>query len=154
MEPTQTAPKRHRPRLALATMAVVAAAVLLTGCLSADQTTDVNLVNAARKDVRLAALNVDSAAASKAQGWSEHMAATGVLEHSGGGSKVSTTGLTNWCSLGENVGYGASIQRIHDAFMASAAHKAHILGKFDRIGTGVYKKGSTYWVTEIYLRTC
>ncbi len=90
-------------------------------------------MNAARKSARLAALNTDNAAASKAQGWAQHMAGTGVLEHTGGGSKVSSTGLSNWCSLGENVGYGPSVQRIHDAFMASAAHKAHIVGRFDRL---------------------
>lgn len=154
MEPIQTAPKRSRRRLGAATAAIAATAMLLTSCLSTDQTADINLVNAARKNARLAALSTDNAASSKAQGWSQHMATTGVLEHTGGGSKVDTSGLTRWCSVGENVGYGPSVQRIHDAFMASSVHRAHVLGKFDRIGTGVYKKGSTYWVTEIYLRTC
>jgi uncharacterized protein YkwD len=137
------------------TIATVAIAVVaLAGCLSADQTTVADQVNASRKDVRLAALNADSAAMAKAQAWSEHMATTGVLEHSGGGTKVSTTGLTKWCAVGENVGYGPSLDRIHAAFMASAPHKANILGRYDRVGTGVAKKGSTYWVTHVFLRSC
>ena len=134
--------------------AVALATIALAGCLSADQTTVTDQVNASRKDVRLAALNADSAAMSKAQAWSEHMASTGVLEHSGGGSKVSTTGLTKWCAVGENVGYGPSLDRIHAAFMASAPHKANILGRYDRVGVGVAKKGSTYWVTHVFIRSC
>lgn len=137
------------------TIAAAAVAVLaLAGCLSADQTTVSDQVNRSRKDVRLAALASDSAAMSKAQAWSESMARTGKLEHSGGGSKVSTTGLTKWCSVGENVGYGPSLDRIHAAFMASAPHKANILGRYDRVGVGVAKKGSTYWVTHVFIRSC
>ena len=29
-----------------------------------------------------------------------------------------------WCRLGENVGYGYSIEQVHNAFMASTAHRA------------------------------
>lgn len=142
-------------RTAAKTIATAVVAILaLAGCLSADQTTVTSQINGSRKDVRLAALSSDSAAMSKAQAWSEHMAGTGKLEHSGGGSKVSTTGLTNWCAVGENVGYGPSLDRIHAAFMASAAHKANILGKYDRVGVGVAKKGSTYWVTHVFIRSC
>lgn len=154
MQRTSNQPRRSATKTALASLALVALMALLTGCLSADQQSDVDLVNAARRSSRLAALSVDSYAAGKAQAWSQHMARTGVLEHTGGGTKVDITGYTHWCSLGENVGMGASVSAVHDAFMASAAHKAHILGKYDRIGTGVYKSGRTYWVTEVFLRTC
>ena len=53
---------RTRRRMARAAGSVVAIAVLLTGCLSADQSADVNLVNKARKDARLTALTSDKAA--------------------------------------------------------------------------------------------
>ena len=141
-------------RIAKTIASVAVAAVTLAGCLRADQTTVTDQINAARKDARLAALNVDQAAMDKAQAWSEHMARTGVLEHTGGGSSVDPSGLTKWCSVGENVGYGSSVAQVHDAFMASPPHKAHILGSYDRIGTGVYKSGSRYWVTEIFIRSC
>ncbi|HRW37882.1 MAG: CAP domain-containing protein [Acidimicrobiales bacterium] len=141
-------------RIAKTVAAVAIATVALAGCLSADQTTVMDQVNAARKSARLAALNTDNAAMQKAQAWSEHMVATGVLEHSGGGTKVSTTGLTNWCAVGENVGYGPSLDRIQSAFMASTHHKANILGSYDRIGTGVAKKGDVYWVTQVFIRSC
>ena len=141
-------------RIAKTIAAVGFAALALAGCLSADQGTVTDQVNASRQDARLAALNVDNAAMAKAQAWSEHMASTGVLEHSGGGTRVTTTGLTNWCAVGENVGYGPSLDRIHAAFMASPPHKANILGKYDRVGTGVAKKGDVYWVTHVFIRSC
>ena len=137
-----------------AAVAAVAAALVLAGCLTADQQTVVDQVNASRSSSRLTALKADMTAASKAQKWSQHMASTGVLEHTGGGTKLDTTGLTNWCAVGENVGKGPSLDRIHAAFMASPTHKANILGSFDRIGTGVYLKDGTYWVTQIFLRSC
>lgn len=136
--------------LALSVVSVLA----LTGCLSAEQQADVDLVNQARATANKSALSVDSAAAAKAQAWSQNMAGRNVLEHTGGGSKIDPSGLTGWCSLGENVGKGPSIAAVHDAFIASSGHRANIVGNFDRIGTGVYKQGSTYWVTEIFLRSC
>ena len=141
-------------RRAVGIVAIVATALFLTGCLSSYQTTDADLVNGARKTNRLSALSIDSKAASKAQAWSSHMASTGRLEHTGGGSKLDTTGVSGWCGYAENVGKGPSIEGIHKAFLASPAHKANILSRSHRLGTGVVKKGSTYWVTEIFLRNC
>ena len=150
----RTSTGRSPRRLARFAAVAVAAALVLTGCLSADQQADLDLMNAARKSNRLTALNSDAAAASKAQAWSQSMARTGKLEHTGGGSKLDTSGLTKWCSVGENVGKGSSVQVIHDAFMRSSEHKANILGRYDRVGVGVYKSGKTYWVTEIFIRSC
>lgn len=152
--PNRSDQTRSPRRLGTVAAAIVATALLLTGCLSADQTKDIDLVNASRKSAKLRTLTADTTASAKAQSWSVHMSRTGVLEHTGGGSKVDPSGLTNWCSVGENVGYGSSVQQVHDAFMRSAAHKAHILGNYTRIGTGVYKSGTRYWVTEIFIRSC
>jgi uncharacterized protein YkwD len=143
---------RARPaRLALATAAAV---LLLAGCLSADQQKDLDLINAARKANGRAAVAAHFDAAKKAQAWSETMARTGRLEHSGGGSKIDTSGLTGWCAIAENVGKGGSLEAVNRAFLDSSVHRANMLGRFDKVGTGVHKAGSTYWVTEIYVRTC
>ena len=153
---TTTRPALRRParrRLAVGASAL-AATLALAGCLSAGQTQDMDLVNQARKANRKATVVVDDPAMTKAQGWSDHMAGTGVLEHTGGGSKLDTRGLTNWCSVAENVGVGPSVQAVHDAFLASSVHKANMLGNYQRIGTGVTTKGSRVWMTEIYLRAC
>jgi uncharacterized protein YkwD len=147
-------PTARRSTVRRSALAAAAAVVVLAGCLSADQSTVSGQINTSRKDVRLASLSADSPAMAKAQAWSEHMAKTGVLEHTGGGSKLDTKGLSNWCAVGENVGYGPSLDRVHAGFMASPPHKANILGRYDRVGTGIAKKGSTYWVTHIFLRSC
>ena len=151
------APARPRPRtrrLAAAALTAVIGAVALTACLSDGQTKDMNLVNQARSANRVSAVTANQAAMDKAQAWSEHMVRTGVLEHTGGGTTVNPKPLTGWCSYGENVGYGSSVQAVHDAFLRSAAHKANMLGKFNVMGTGVATKGSMVYVTEIYLKTC
>lgn len=156
MERHRSAPHRRAPKRSArrAAILVASAALLFTACLSADQQRDVDLVNRARTAAKLTTLTVDQAAATKAQNWSAHMASTGVLEHTGGGTKLDPSGLTNWCSIGENVGKGPSVQAVHDAFMASSTHKANILGRYQRVGTGVVHEGDLYWVTEIFLRAC
>ena len=112
------------------------------------------LAHEARANHGKSSLSADFTAADKAQAWSQHMASTGVLEHTGGGWTIDPSGLSGWCSLGENVGAGPSISSVHQAFLASSGHRANMLGNFDRVGTGVHKQGSTYWVTEIYLKSC
>jgi uncharacterized protein YkwD len=148
---------RRRARTARSGLALAVAAVLavaLTGCLSNDQTQDVTLINQARKDNRAAAVTADTAAMTKAQAWSEHMARTGVLEHTGGGTSVNPRPLTGWCKYGENVGYGPSIAAVHQAFLNSPPHKANMIGPYNRVGTGAYWSKGYVWVTEIYLQAC
>lgn len=137
-----------------AALAIAAAALLLAGCLTPDQQQDLDLINAARKANGRAAVAAHFDAAKKAQAWSEHMARTGKLAHTGGGSSVDPTGITGWCALAENVGKGGSLEAVNRAFLDSSAHRANMLGRFDKVGTGVHKAGSTYWVTEIYVRSC
>jgi uncharacterized protein YkwD len=153
MTTTTTARPRSR-RLASVVASALAVGVLLTGCLTADQQADFDLVNAKRKANGKVALSEDTVATNKAQAWSDHMARTGVLEHTGGGLKLDPSGLGDWCAMGENVGRGASVKVIHDAFYASAPHKTTMLGNYRTLGVGVTKSGSTYWVTEIYVRYC
>ena len=145
---------RRTPRRAAVTAAILLTVASLTGCLSAQQTEDMTLINAARKDNRKASLTVDDPAMTKAQAWSQNMASRGVLEHTGGGTKIDTRGLTNWCGVAENVGYGPTVKSVHEAFLRSSSHRTNMLGNYTRVGTGVYAKGNLVWVTEIYLRGC
>ncbi len=147
--------RTRRPRrLAIASAIAIVGAITLSACLSTGQTQDQSLINSARKANRVPSVAANQAAMDKAQAWSAHMARTGVLEHTGGGTKVNPKPLTGWCSYGENVGYGANVTAVHNAFLASAPHKANMLGKFNLVGTGVAQKGRYVWVTEIYLRSC
>lgn len=150
---TAPRPKVHRKRM-LAASAAVIGALLLSSCWSANQDKDLGFINQYRAANGRAALNGDAALMERAQAWAQHMANTGVLEHSGGGGNVSTSGIANWCGVAENVGYGASTIGVHQAFVASSGHRANILGNYDRVGTGVVRVGNTVWVAEVYVRSC
>lgn len=59
--------------------------------------------------------------------------------------------VTNWSSLGENVGVGSTVSSLHEAFMNSAAHRENImLSSFRHVGVGVIKKDGRMWVTVIF----
>lgn len=156
LEPADRAPRSNRrPRRILVGVALaVVGALVLAGCYSTGQQQDVDLVNAYRRANNTPSVSTDSAAMAKAQAWSQHMAATNVMEHTGGGSKVDTRGVSGWCSYWENVGYGSSVAAVHAAFKNSSVHRRNMLSPAHRIGTGVYQKGNRVWVTEIYLRNC
>lgn len=147
-------PRRSAPKRALLAGAAVTGAFVLSACWSPNQHKDLDFINWSRGTNGLHAVRGDSAVMAKAQAWSEHMARTGRLEHSGGGGNLSTSGIPNWCGVAENVGYGASTHDVHQSFMRSGAHRANVLGNFDRVGTGVARNGNTVWVTEIYVRSC
>lgn len=62
-----------------------------------------------------------------------------------------TRRVTNWSSLGENVGVGATVDSLHTAFMSSPAHRDNILhGPFNNVGVGVKNDGGRMWVTVIF----
>lgn len=152
--PVLTRPASSTRRRTLLAVGIGLCLVVLTGCWSAAQGDDLSLINAYRRSRSAATLTGDAAAMNKAQAWSQHMASTGVLEHTGGGNKVNTSGVTGWCGYAENVGYGPSVASVHASFVASDVHRANMLSTSHRVGTGVYQRGSTVWVTEIYLRNC
>jgi uncharacterized protein YkwD len=59
--------------------------------------------------------------------------------------------VTNWNSLGENVGVGGTVASLHKAFMASPAHKANILGrKFRYVGVATKQINGFLWVTVVF----
>lgn len=146
------APRRQR-RLAAGALAVVAVLVL-SSCWSANQTKELDLVNAARKGARKTAVAGEAAAMRKAQAWAQHMSTTGVVEHTGGGSRLDTSGLPTWCAVAENVGRASSIQALHDTWMRSAVHKGNILGPYDKVGIGIVRNGDWVYGTLIFFRSC
>ena len=56
--------------------------------------------------------------------------------------------------LAENVGMASSIDALHSAWMRSSTHKTNILGNYNRIGTGVVRKGSYVYGIQIFYRAC
>ncbi|MFN8016798.1 MAG: hypothetical protein U0P45_01610 [Acidimicrobiales bacterium] len=148
MDLRSTTSTKHR---AVGLLAVAFATLLLAGCISANQQTDVDAVNSARRSARLATLKVDSAARPRPRPGPSTWPAP-ASSSTPAGARLDTSGVSGWCRYGENVGLGPNLADIHTAFMNSPPHKANILGGWHRIGTGVAKSGRTYYVTEIFLR--
>ncbi|MDH5421019.1 MAG: CAP domain-containing protein [Acidimicrobiia bacterium] len=78
------------------------------------------------------------------------MLARGDIYHSSDLTKFTT----GWQTIGENVGYGPNVEKLHKAFMASPTHRANILGDYDRVGIAaeVDSNGRIY-VTVLFMKT-
>lgn len=61
---------------------------------------------------------------------------------------------TGWQALGENVGFGPTVPKLHAAFMNSPSHRANIMGNYDRVGIAVEQtpEGILY-VTVMFMRS-
>jgi uncharacterized protein YkwD len=81
---------------------------------------------------------------------SRQMANAGQIFHTESlGAKLT---FVSWRVAGENVGAGASMRSLFDAFMRSDAHRDNILGRgYRRVGIGVYARDGFLWVTLIFV---
>ena len=145
-------PSRTRTLLGL-TLAVLLS-ITLTGCQDADTQKKEGLLlsqlQQARRQAKLAPLGEHAGLRDIARGQAERMAQTKTLGHTADlGGRVGT--VVNWTRVGENVGYGSSMEAVHQQFMASAGHRANILGSYNLVGVGVSRDGQgRYWVVEIF----
>lgn len=82
---------------------------------------------------------------------SRQMASTGQLVHST--DLASYAGSRDWNILGENIGYGPSVDVLHEAFMDSPPHRKNQLNKrFRNIGVGMaLGDDGRIWVTVLFL---
>lgn len=59
--------------------------------------------------------------------------------------------VTNWRTLGENVGYAGGVKGVHRAFLGSPAHRSNILRSGYRyMGVGVTKAGGNVWAAVVF----
>ena len=59
--------------------------------------------------------------------------------------------VSGWRKVGENVGRGPAVDRIHDAFMASASHRRNVIdAEWTEVGVGVIVRDGQLWVTEVF----
>jgi hypothetical protein len=60
---------------------------------------------------------------------------------------------SGWSALAENVGVGADVDRLHEAFMDSDGHRKNILGDYNYVGVGVVTESDLkMWVTVVFMR--
>jgi len=92
------------------------------------------LVSADRTSAGLLPLVVDASLTGIARRWSDHLLATSTLAHN---PSLGAELPSDWLAFGENVGVGHGAAALNTAFLASAPHRANILGDYNRIGVGV-----------------
>lgn len=81
---------------------------------------------------------------------SQDMAAAGRIFHTT--SLSSALRMVSWSVAGENVGAGAGLRALFDAFMHSDAHRANILEpRFRRVGIGICRSDGFIWITLIFV---
>ncbi|HET7489721.1 MAG TPA: CAP domain-containing protein [Acidimicrobiales bacterium] len=127
-----------------------AAASLPASAVTADEQSFVTKLNDLRASKGVARLAVDARLTDIARAWSTSMASTNVLAHNPSYAAQAPAG---WTKLGENVGYGYSVQSIHDALVASPGHYANMVDPaFNAVGIGVAYSGSKIWVTQSFMK--
>jgi uncharacterized protein YkwD len=82
---------------------------------------------------------------------SREMADAGRIFHSSEEQLRHALAGTDWSFAGENVGVGASLESLEDAFMASADHRANILKRpYDHAAVGVVVARDRVWITVVF----
>jgi hypothetical protein len=139
--------------VACAALALIASLIILptsnAGALDADGQDWLNKINSLRSSVGVGPLQLDGELTGLAQGWSDHMAATGTLAHT---PNMSNGVTANWTKLGENVGYGPNNDLIWGGFLGSSNHYANLTDPaFTHVGIGVAWSGGTQFVTHRFM---
>ncbi len=131
-------------------MAVVTL-LFASGCLRTSQNQVQYELNGDRSAQQLRSLGTQADAQAKAQAWAEKLARENKLYH----SNLSDGIHVRWCVLGENVGYGADVPVIEDAYMKSAGHRANILSTtWNGVGVGYARNGSRVFTVQVFIKTC
>ncbi|MEQ1787014.1 MAG: CAP domain-containing protein, partial [Acidimicrobiales bacterium] len=104
--------------------------------------------NQDRAAAGLAPLQMSGGARSVARAWSGYMAGNGMAHNPDLSGDLARAGVSGWSTIGENVGYGSSVDHVHGMFMGSGGHRANILkAAYSQVGIGVVRSGGTVWVT-------
>lgn len=134
----------------LAASAGTASPANATTILNPSERRMVYLINKARMQAHLPALQSSTALSGLARTHSALMAKHGTIFHTYNLGYV----LRNfsWSLAGENVGMGPTIDLLHQAFMRSPAHRRNNLERrFHRIGVGVVWKNGIAFITVDFL---
>lgn len=106
-------------------------------------------INAERASRNLGKLSLDPEISKAARVHTREMVRRSELYHTP--SDKLRRRVTNWIVLGENVGVGGSVSSLHDAFMASPAHRDNVLeATYQHVGIGTKKADGRLWVTVIF----
>lgn len=150
-------PPRYRlsSRLGALLLALVMSVALLPppaaqAASTADMERDFHaLVNIERAKEGLGALTVRSDIVRVARDHTDVMVSEWRLFH----NPHFSSQITGWQRVTENVGYGPSVERIHEALMNSEGHRRNILDdRVTEVGIGVRVSDGRVWVTQNFRR--
>lgn len=150
-----------RQRFQLRAGALVLTALMVLGSLAARDTPDaaataddeaafVAALNNVRIDAGLPPFTVNVELSDLSRGHAQVMADAGEIFHA---DPISAGYTGAWSKIGENVGVGANVSVLVDAFVASPGHYANIVDPaFTEIGVGVVWKESALYTTHRFLQ--
>jgi uncharacterized protein YkwD len=140
----------HRRRLVVALMvsAVLIAAAPQSAQASAapKERRFASMVNGTRAAATLSSMKLSNHLSDVARKHSKHMASKGELYHSNL-ERLLGPGIT---AVGENVGFGGSLEDLLQAFLASPPHAENILGKYQKTGVGIVRADGQIWITQVF----
>jgi uncharacterized protein YkwD len=111
----------------------------------------VALTNGDREHHHLRDLRFNARISRYAKRHSRQMAKRDSLFHSSTPALEHVLAPFHWSIGGENVGVGASLGDLEDAFMASKEHRQNILRtSFDHLAVGIVRRSDRLWVTIIF----
>ena len=112
------------------------------------------LLNQKRGSSGFAPLARDAGLDGVARDWSGVMRDQARLHHRPNlAAEVDNRVTRTWTRLGENVGVGGAVDRLHQAFLNSPPHLANVLGDYNRVGVGVVvEPDGRIWVTFNFLK--
>ncbi|MFP5326700.1 MAG: CAP domain-containing protein [Acidimicrobiia bacterium] len=144
-----------RTRTLLGLFLAVVLALTLTACQDADTQKQEQLLlsslQRSRQTSGLAPLSQHAGLRDVARRHAEEMARTKSLVHSPNLAGRVGAVVPNWQRVGENVGYGTSMEAVHKNFMASSGHRGNILGRYNIVGIGVSRdETGRYWVVQVF----
>ena len=142
---------------ALVVLGIVALVQPLAGRASASvDTTSVEQqfvakINDLRASKGLGQLTVDAQLTSIARAWSANMAKAGAISHN---PNLGTQVTESWVKLGENVGTGADVSTLFQAFVNSPHHYANLVDPaFTHLGVGVViSADGTIWTSHEFMQ--
>ena len=106
-------------------------------------------MNKARRRGHMRKLSLDPELSKVARRHTKEMVRRNLLHHTP--HSVLGRRVTRWSYLGENVGFGGSVDSLHRAFMNSAPHRHNIMrSSYRHSGIGVMRRHGRMWVTVIF----
>lgn len=128
--------------------ATTTTAATVNGNFSAEAESDfISKINSLRSSVGVAGLSANGDLNNYARWWAKQMAESGNFSHSDIGSL-----LGPWSVVGENIGYGPSVDSVFNALVNSSGHYNNMVdARFTSVGAGAFvDSAGRIWTAHVF----